>query len=342
MASVRREAWEEQFTALPWALWAGVMALVVTSTTNVVVLVAVALGCWLTMYGVGGPRAVVSRVVGGLSLTLVAVWAVLGVLIHRAGLGGEVVWFLPAWSSETGGEFGGAVTLGQLHFAAARAAQAVAVVAVLGVLAQVVSAGGWLRLAAATWGRAARLWGPLLCLGEAYAAEHDARTRARRSGLDAGGPGATVVDVTDRARTLAEDWFAHHRPVRSGTRGLAVLAGPVGLMAVLALSVWWAVTAIDPGGWPTVSGMERTLLAAAVLAAFGIALHRGAVPGPEAGDVVPVVSAVVVAAAWFARDLTGDAGAVLVDFGRAPPLPVILLLSLAALPVLALAGGGRR
>ncbi|WP_235736280.1 hypothetical protein [Nocardioides alcanivorans] len=48
VAEVRLAVPAERFTALPWLLWAGVMGLVVTSTTNALLLAAVAVGCWVT------------------------------------------------------------------------------------------------------------------------------------------------------------------------------------------------------------------------------------------------------------------------------------------------------
>lgn len=331
MPDAATRATAERFTGAPWLLWATAMMLVVTSTNNVVVLGAVALGCWVALWAIGGPRSVVSRVVVGGSLLLAAVWALLGLGIHRPGAGGQVVWLLPVWETETGGEFGGAVTVGQLHLAAAQGTQALAVTAIAGLLLVSVSAQQWLRLAAATWGRAARVIGPLLCLGQACAAERLAAQHSRRAGFP--GPGATarLVEVSERARVISEDWFARTSARPSQLRAV------IGLVAGLGICLWWAVTAIDPEAGPDVTGMERTLIALAAFTVLGLLLHGLAFPRPTGADLMPVVAAAVVMGCWTMRGRTGDAESLLVDFADLPPLPLALLLSLAALPVLALA-----
>jgi len=327
---------DERFTGLPWLLWAGVMVLVVTATTNVAVLGSVALGCWVAMAALGGPRAEVGRLVVGVSLSLAALWALLGVAVQRPGLGGEVVWLLPEWSAATGGTFGGAVTSGQLHLAAARGAQAVALVAVLGLLAHAVSASGWLRLAGATWGGAARVWGPLLCLGEAYAAQRCDARLTRRSGFAGSGRAAVLSEILERAGEISADWFTPRLTRLGPLRALA------GVAAVLAICLWWARGAISPTAWPEVSGIELTLLSLAAFILVGLALHGFALPRPTASDAVPLFGAVSVGGCWMLRERTGDAEALVVDFAQAPGLPVSVLLCLAVLPVLAVAAGGRR
>ncbi|WP_418058807.1 hypothetical protein [Pimelobacter simplex] len=323
---------QERFTALPWAAWAVVTGIVVTSTDNVVVLASAALGCWLALAGLGGPRRDVGRAVLGLSLVLAAAWAVLGVLVHRDGLGGPVVWLLPEWSPETGGHLGGAVTGGQLHLALAGGCRAAAVVAVLGVLAQAVPAARWTALAHAVWGRAGRVWTPMLCLGDAYVAARRDRVAARRSGLDAAAARTTVLDVARRSQALADDArAARTAPPPSSSRALGVL------MAALAVTWWWATQAFNPDPWLPMSGAERTAVAAAVVIAAGLLLHRTEVPRPLVGDLLPLLCAVLVATAWFGRDVTGEAGAMSVEPASAPAVPMVLVASLAALPVLVLA-----
>lgn len=326
----------DDFTALPWAVWFAVLAILVTSTSNTTVLAAVTLGCWLTMRVLGGPRRAVSRVVAGVSLVLAAIWAVLGIGIQRNSLGGAVVWLLPSWSAESSGEFGGAVTAGQLHFALARGWQALAIVGLIGLLAQAVPAGGWMRLTGVVWGRAARLWDPMLCLGQAYVDRRVDQVRARRAGFTGPGILTSLADVVERARLLAGDWHARPARPRSPLRGV------VGLLVVIVLGLWWATSAIDLEPVLRLSGLERTFVALAALAVVGLVLHRGGLPRPTSYDAIPLVSAATVAGAWWARELTGDATALTVDFAQLPALPLVLLLSLAALPVLALAAGGCR
>jgi hypothetical protein len=325
------EAPAERFTALPWAVWGAVTAIVVTSTTNAVVLGAAAVGCWVTMGAIGGRRAAVTRLVAGTSLALAAIWVVLGVAIHRDGLGGQVVWFLPSWSSESGGEFGGAVTSGQLHLAAARCCQSLAIVAVLGVLAQAVPATGWLRPADVVWGRATRVWAPLLCLAESYAAERNDRVQAIRSGFVTMGTGASLLAVTERARAMSDDWSAQQRVSRPAVRGV------VGLVVVIGLVVWWAVSSIDPSPMVELTGLERTLVALGTLTVVGVLLHGSALPRPSSADAVPLIGAAAVAVAWFARGRTGDQPDLAVNWAQLPPVPLVLVLSLAALPLLAMA-----
>ncbi|WP_235736279.1 hypothetical protein [Nocardioides alcanivorans] len=226
----------------------------------------------------------VTRLVVPLSLTLAAIWTLLGAGIHRDGMGGQVVWFLPGWSTDTSGEFGGAVTTGQLHFAAARGAQALAVVAILVVLLQVVSAHGWLRLAVVMWGRAARAFGPMFCLGEAYAAERaDSAAGSPFRFPQSRGDGACRRPGRIGPATVADDWFAHHDARGSGARAI------IGFVLALGLCLWWATAAIDPDGWPGVSGTERTLIALAAFLLVGLLLRGAALPRLTTGDLVPVI-----------------------------------------------------
>lgn len=329
----------ERFTALPWVVWAAVMSLVILSTSNVLVLAAMAIGCWIAMTGLGASRASSSRLVAGTSLLLAALWAVLGVLIHRDGLGGPVIWFLPSWSAQSGGDFGGSVTAGQLHFALARGCQSLAIVAVIGVILRAVPADSWLRLADVVGGRVGRLAGPVLCLGQAYVEHRGDHVAARRAGFPTSGATATVVDVTERARALAR------RPglgTTSYTSAVPTARAILAMAAALLLLTWWATSAIDPQTAWDLTGLERTFVVLASLVVLGVVLRPRLMERPTPGDLVPLVSAAVVAGAWLVRGRTGETADLVVDFAHVPDLPVVMVASLVALPVLALAGGGRR
>jgi len=324
-----------RFTALPWTIWLAVATIVVLSTNNALVLAAVAVGCWVSMIALGGPRAAVSRPVAGASFVLAALWALLGVGIHRDSLGGQVVWVLPDWSLESSGEFGGAVTVGQLHFAAARGWQSLAIVAMVGLLFQVVSAGGWLRLADVVCGRATAAFAPVLCLGDAWAERQQEAALTRRAGFGGSG-GSALADVADRARALAEAWDGRTR------RRPSVVAAVAGLALALAATLWWAITATDMEPRWTLSGIERTLIVVGCLAVVGLTLRARQLPRPRVDDLVPLVAAAALALAWFGREHTGDADALVVDFAQMPPAPLVLLAAVAVLPVLSVAAGARR
>jgi hypothetical protein len=325
----------ERFTALPWAVWLGVTAIVVTSTDNVVLLCCVTAGCWAAMLLLDGPRSPVRRAAVTASVALGALWAVLAVLLRRPGQGGPVVWLLPEWSSASGGDFGGPVTAGQLHLALARGCQGLAIVAMVALVAQAVSGGAWMRWGQVAWGSGVRVWGPMLCLGDAYVDQRQDVVRSRRSGFS--GPGVLgLADLTDRARIASEGWSEQLMQPPS-----SVLRSVVGLVAVLATLTWWATDSIATDPLLPISGLERSLLALAILTAAGILLGRR-LPPFTAADAVPLVSAGVLALAWFARARTGDASAIDVSFAELPSLPPILLLALAALPALSFAEGRRR
>lgn len=326
----------ERFTAAPWAVWFTVMAVVVTSTDNVVVLLVALAGCWLAIWATAGPRAVLGRLVVGSTLALAAIWVLLGVLVHRDGLGGQVVWLLPSWSVESSGEFGGAVTSGQLHLALAHWCRSATVVAMLGLLAQSVSALEWLRLAEPVWGRARGVWAPLLCLGEAYSLQRFERESTVRAGFAVPGPGSVLLDVTGHARSMSDAWSATVATSRPIGRGV------VGATCLIALTVWWALSAIGTGAVLEITGLERTAVALGALGVIGILLHRDPPPRPTSSDAVPLVSGALVAAAWLLRDRTGDGVALVVQWGHLPSVPLFLVMSLVSLPLLSLAAGGRR
>jgi hypothetical protein len=248
------------------------------------------------------------------------------------------VWFLPSWTPDSGGELGGAVTVGQLHFAAARASQAIAIVAMLALAFVAVPSTGWLRLADATWGRASRIWGPVLCLPDAVVDQQREALLVRRFGL-AGASGRTsLVDTVDRARELSDRWHA----ARSSSGRPRAVRGLLGLVILVAAALWWAVSSIDPATRLDVTGTERTLLALAAFGLVAVMLRRSGVPRPTPGDVVPLVGALAMAAAWFGRDLTGEAADLVVDFAALPPLPLAVLAAAAVLPIVAAAAGGSR
>ena len=333
-----------RFTALPWATWAAVMAVVVLATNNVLVLATAVLGCWMAIAVLGGPRRQVARAAVGASLGLAALWVLLGVLVRREGLGGRVVWILPDWSVASGGAFAGAVTTGQLHLAAVRGLQALTLVAVIGLLAQAVSATDWGRLAVAAAGRASVVGSVLVGLPQAYVDQRREATATARSGLGRAGPSEVLTDLVDRATVVGEAATGHVEMPRSGARPTA------GMLTVLAVALWWGSGAITPERpglvtallLPDVSGLERTIIAAAVLVVVGVGVFRRPLPRPTAGDALPVLSALLVAGAWYGRGLVGEREDVVVQLGVWPTVPVVLLVALAALPVLAIAGRGKR
>lgn len=332
----------DRFTALPWVAWLAVMSVIVTGTNNALVLAAAAVGCWASMLVLGGPRKAIGRLLVAGSGVIAVIWALLGVMIHREGLGGRIIWFLPTWSTESSGEFGGAVTVGQLHLAVARGCQALAILAMVALVIQAVPIHHWLRLSSAVWGRAARLFDPLVCLGEAYVDAQGERVALRRAGFDGSAGTGQFTDLLERSRAKAEAWRGQHMADPRRSAATSAVRATVGLLIMLTLTVGWAVEAISLDPLIETSGMELTIIVLAVAGLMGLAFHSGRPPRPTAGDLVPLLSAVIVVVAWYFPGLTRGEDVLVRDFAEFPPVPTSLVVALIVLPSLAAVAGGRR
>ena len=306
----------ERFTALPWAAWFAAVSLVVLASEEFVILAFASTAAFVSAPLVGGPRAALGRTISFISYFVATVWVVLGVAIHRPGLGGRVVWILPEWSTPSSGDFGGAVTMGQLEFAASRAVQAVAIVAMLGLLARAVPPESWREATRLVWGNCAAAWFPLVALGEARVEQQREHVLAQRSGFVAPTTAESATDLVARARVHAA--------------GGAIAAGRVKVTADLfvcvAVCLWWSLGAITPGlPGDFLTGPERTLVALIVLALIGTMKGRR-VARPTPADTAPLLGAILVATAWFGQDLAGE---------------ISVLLALSALPLMLLVGRPR-
>ena len=324
----------ERFTALPWVAWGLLHASLALATNNLLVLAGVAAASWVTAVALGGPRAQISRLAVTASVALAAVWAVLAVLIRREGLGGEVLWLLPEWSSATSGQFGGPVTTGQIHLSAARGVQALAVVALLALVLRVVSARAWNDVAVRALGGASRVVTPLLCLPQGWTSAREEAEESRRSGFGAPSPAEVLGDALDRTLVLAS--------VPAAGRGGGGAGRTVAYLAATVALAWGVSTSINGAAWPHLPGAVLTILVLAGLVLAGMASRRTLPPRPTRMDLLPLAGGLVVAAAWAAGAWTGERELLGVDHLSLPGAPITLLAALTATPALALAVGGRR
>lgn len=304
-------------SAIVWGAWLAAALLVLISSDGWWVPAAALVAVGLTWSRVGRNRPGIGPVLAGLSLVLIGAWLVLGVVMHREGLGGRVLWVLPSWQLSSGGSFGGAVTTGQLEHALTQGLRGAAVLAVVALGFRAVAAEAWLRVVALTTGRAAEVLGPTVCLGEALSEQSQARAGLRAHGLDL--VTGRLADLRERATVLsAEGLRTLPTATESGLRSaLRLLLGCAGVIAVLVLAMR-----------RTLAGPELVALAVLVGVLLGaVAGARGA-DTFASRDVAPV-------AGWLAllvvHYLVPDAGEVEAVVALAV-LPALMVLPVVVRP----------
>lgn len=308
-------------TALPWLAWFGGLALVVTTGTDPMVLGGAILACLMASVAFGHQRRAWFGASAVVAISLVAIWVAWSLLIHRGDADGLVLWVLPSWNPPSGGSFGGAITLAQLHYGLTRALRAAAIALMIGVLGQRVAGVGWLRAADAVLGRGAALLAPLCCLADARLAQ----PRGLRIG-----PGSGLAQLALTARQAALDWTAMSVPDRSRRHGL------LGFAVQTVLLLGWAI-AVLPGG-PLDTGLtapELTTVWLALAIGVGLAFHVRNLTGlrPAAADLPALLGALALLVAWLLADV---AGGPLSD--EPTGVPWVTLSALAVMPLAALLG----
>ncbi|MFC6152297.1 hypothetical protein [Nocardioides yefusunii] len=271
-------------SALLWGAWAVTAVLTVLVSTGWTIPAVVILAGALTWPCLGRARRGIGAWLISACVALTAVWTLLGVVQHREGTGGDVLWILPAWQPTSGGSFGGAVTTGQLELALLQGVRGVAVLTVLGLLHRAVDGTGWVRATALVAGPAVGVLAPLACLGDARCAQELDRTAVRHHGLAPHWRLGTSVlgDLWDRAVHRSRDLVG----VVGTTPGLIA---PVFSLTAASAALLLAMRRSLASG-PELGAIA---LGSAVLVAAVVAHLRGSRFETPAGDAVAAGSGAV-------------------------------------------------
>jgi hypothetical protein len=325
-------------TALPWLLWFGCVVVVVAGTSNAITLATLIGSCLVAALATGRARRPLFGAASAVALAMMAVWVVWSLLIHRDGLGGTVLWVLPAWNPPNGGSFGGAVTVTQLHYGLVRGLRAAGLALLVGLLGQQVAAAGWLRLADATLGRGAGLVAPLLCAGDAYLDRRAIRLRALATGIRAGRGAGLLTELTLAARQTAIDWTAATGLQRTSGHGV------LGLALQLVLLAGWSIGILPANQQATgLSSIELTAVWLAAAIGLGLAFHHRDLRQlrPGLADLPALLGAAALIGAWLVRDSTGEAALLDTAATQFPEAPWLLLSAIVLTPLGLLLSGYR-